>query len=82
MDFLQAYWHQIIFALGMVVVSVRLDSEVKSLRKDLTHMTKELQRRDTYVETVRQGCELQQVQKNVSSLWDFVNRLNDRDINK
>lgn len=45
-------------------------------------MTKELQRRDTYVETVRQGCELQQVQKNVSSLWDFVNRLNDRDINK
>lgn len=82
MEFLQAYWHQIIFALGMVVVSVRLDSEVKSLRKDLTHMTEELQRRDTYVETVRQGCELQQVHKNVSSLWDFVNRLNDRDRNK
>ena len=34
-------------------MGVRLESEVKSNRRDLNHLTEELDRRDTYVETVK-----------------------------
>ena len=48
MEFLSGYWHQIMFFLGVIIVAVRLESEVRSLRK----------RRDTYVETVKQRSEI------------------------
>ena len=48
MDILIAHWHQILFIVGIIVVAVRLESEVKNLRKDVD----EIQKRDTYVETV------------------------------
>ena len=48
MDVISAYWHQILFLIGAIVVAVRLQSEVHSLRKDID----EIKKRDTYVETV------------------------------
>ena len=54
MELITEYWHQILVLIGAIVVAVRLESEVKSLRKDLDNMTKELNRRDTSVETVKQ----------------------------
>lgn len=82
MEILQAYWHQIIFGIGMVVVAVRLDSEVKSLRKDLDNLNKELDRRETYVETVKLRADTDMQSKQISSLWEFVNKINERTINK
>ena len=59
-------------------MGVRLESEVKSNRRDLNHLTDELDRRDTYVETVKQRAEIDIHGKQISTLWDFVNKLRDK----
>ena len=58
MDFVTEYWHQIIFFLGAVVVAVRLQSDVNSNKRELRQLQNELDRRDTYVETVKQRAEI------------------------
>ena len=78
MDALAEYWHQILFLIGAIIVAVRLESEVKSNRRDLNHLTDELDRRDTYVETVKQRAELDIHGKQISTLWEFVNKLRDK----
>ena len=78
MDLITDYWRQIIFLLGAIIVAVRLESEVRGLRKDLDHHTEELKRRDTYVETVKQRSEIDVLSKQVSSLWDHFNKLRDK----
>jgi len=78
MDLIANYWHQIIFLIGAIIVAVRLESEVKSLRKDLDHHTEEIKRRDTYVETVKQRSEIDVLTKQISSLWEYVNKLRDK----
>jgi hypothetical protein len=81
MELISEYWHQILFLVGAIVVAVRLESEVKSCRKDLDALTKELDRRDTYVETIKQRSEIDIHGKQISSLWEFVNKLRDRFVN-
>jgi uncharacterized coiled-coil protein SlyX len=78
MELFSEFWRQIIFFLGVVVVAIRLESEVRSLRKDLDGLTKELNRRDTYVETVKQRSEIDVLNKQVSTLWEFANKLRDK----
>ena len=78
MELLTEYWYQIVFFLGVIIVAVRLESEVKGLRKDLDRLSEDLQRRDTYVETVKQRSEIDVLVKQVSSLWEFVNKLRDK----
>ena len=78
MEIVTSYWHQIVFLLGVIIVAVRLVSDVKGLRKDLDHHTEELKRRDTYVETVKQRSEIDVLSKQVSSLWEYVNMLRDK----
>ena len=78
MELITNYWHQILFLIGAIIVAVRLESEVKSLRKDLDHHTEEIKRRDTYVETVKQRSEIDVLTKQISSLWEYVNKLRDK----
>ena len=78
MELVTEYWHQILFLIAAIVVAVRLESEVKSCRKDIDSLTKELNRRDTYVETVKQRSEIDIITKQISSLWEFVNKLRDK----
>ena len=78
MEIVTEYWHQILFLLGAIVVAVRLQSEVRNLRKDVDNMQDELERRDTYVETVKQRAEIDIHGKQISSLWDFTNRIRDQ----
>ncbi len=78
MDFVTEYWHQIIFFLGAVVVAVRLQSDVNSNKRELRQLQNELDRRDTYVETVNQRAELDIHGKQISTLWEFVNKLRDK----
>ena len=78
MELLTQYWYQIVFFLGVVIVAVRLESEVKGLRKDLDRLSEDLQRRDTYVETLKQRSEIDVLVKQVSSLWEFCNKLRDK----
>ena len=78
MEILKAHWHQIVFAIGFIIVAVRLEYEVKSIRKDLNHLTKEIERRDSYVEVVKLRTEVDQNSKQVSALWQMANNLRDR----
>ena len=55
-------------------MAVRLESEVKNLRKDVDQM----QKRDTYVETVKLRAEMDVQNKQVSALWDFCNKLREK----
>ena len=74
MELLIAHWHQILFVIGIIVVAVRLESEVKNLRKDVD----QIQKRDTYVETVKLRAEMDVQNKQVSALWDFCNKLREK----
>ena len=58
MEIVTEYWHQIIFFLGAVVVAVRLQSDVNSNKRELSQLKNELDRRDTYVETLKQRAEI------------------------
>ena len=78
MEILQSHWHQILFAISVIIMAVRLESEVKSIRKDLNHLTKEIERRDSYVEVVKLRTEVDQNSKQVSALWQMANNLRDR----
>ena len=78
MEELAEYWHQILFLIGAIIMAVRLESEVKSNRRDLDHLKNELDRRDTYVETVKQRSEIDIHGKQISTLWEFVNKLRDK----
>ena len=78
MESLTEYWHQILFFIGVIIMGVRLESEVKSNRRDLNHLTDELDRRDTYVETVKHRAEIDIHGKQISTLWEFVNKLRDK----
>jgi hypothetical protein len=78
MEIVTEYWHQILFFIGAIIMAVRLESEVKSCRRDLNGLTKELDRRDTYVETVKQRSEIDIHGKQISTLWEFVNKLRDK----
>ena len=78
MEALAEYWHQILFLIGAIIMAVRLESEVKSNRRDLNHLTDELDRRDTYVETVKHRAEIDIHGKQISTLWEFVNKLRDK----
>ena len=74
MEIITEFWHQIIVLVGAIVVAVRLQSEVHSLRKDI----EEIKKRDTYVEVVKMRAEVDVNIKQISSLWEFVNSLRDR----
>jgi cell division protein FtsB len=74
MEVLQAYWHQIIFIIGLIVVAVKLSAQVKTLERDLAHLTK----RDTYVEVVKLIAQVDQLQSQNAALWDFTNKLRDK----
>ena len=74
MELLIAHWHQILFVIVIIVVAVRLESEVKNLRKDVD----QIQKRDTYVETVKLRAEMDVQNKQVSALWDFCNKLREK----
>lgn len=78
MDFIKEYWSQIFVLLGALVAAVKMNSLVQILRRDVDTLDKDLKRRDTYVETVKLRAEVDQLNKNVSALWDHLNKIKDR----
>lgn len=64
----------VIFVIGALIIAVRLQSEVKELKRDI----REMEKKQTYVSVVKLEAEMDQCKKNISSLWDRVNNLRDR----
>ena len=74
MELITSHWHQIVFIIGLIVVAVKLSAQVKEIQKDLDSIEK----RDTYVETVKLRAEVDQQKSQVSALWDYTNKLRDK----
>lgn len=74
MDLLKEYWHQIIFVGLIIVMFTRLREQSAELRKDVDEILK----RDTYVRSVKLEAEMSTIQKQVSALWDYCNKLRDK----
>ena len=74
MELITSHWHQIVFIISLIVVAVKLSSQVKEIQKDLDSIEK----RDTYVETVKLRAEVDQLRSQVSALWDYTNKLRDK----
>ena len=74
MELITSHWHQIVFIIGLIVVAVKLNAQVKEIQKDLDSIEK----RDTYVETVKLRAEVDQLRSQVGALWDYTNKLRDK----
>jgi len=74
MELITSHWHQIVFIIGLIVVAVKLSAQVKEIQKDLDNIEK----RDTYVETVKLRTEVDQLRSQVGALWDYTNKLRDK----
>lgn len=74
MELVQSYWEILVALFFGVVIAVKLKQETQELRKDVDDMN----RRDTYMEVVKLRAEMDTVSKNITSLWDQMNRLSDR----
>ena len=74
MEIITSHWHQIVFIIGLIVVAVKLNAQVKEIQKDLDNIEK----RDTYVETVKLRAEVDQISGQVGALWDYTNKLRDK----
>ncbi len=61
-----------------MVAAVKLNSLVQILRRDVDTLDRDIKRRDTYVETVKLRAEVDQNSKNISSLWEAVNKFRDK----
>ena len=74
MEIIKSHWHQIVFLIGLIVVAMKLNAQVKEIQKDIDNIEK----RDTYVETVKLRAEVDQQKSQVSALWDYTNKLRDK----
>ena len=74
MEIITSHWHQVVFIIGLIVVAVKLNAQVKEIQKELDNIEK----RDTCVETVKLRAEVDQISGQVQSLWDYTNKLRDK----
>ena len=74
MELITSHWHQIVFIISLIVVAVKLSSHVKEIQNDLDNIEKH----DTYVETVKLRAEVDQLRSQVTALWDYTNKLRDK----
>jgi outer membrane murein-binding lipoprotein Lpp len=78
LEVLQEYWSQIIVLVGALIAGVKINAAVQTLRRDVDQLERDLERRGTYVQTVKLRAEVDQQAKNISSLWDAVNNIRER----
>ena len=73
MEYLTNYWEQfVVLGLGVFAI-IKIKFSVDSLTKDVA----DLIARNTYIDVVQLKSEMSQVQRNVTTLWDHVNKLKD-----
>ena len=74
MEIITSHWHQIVFITGLIVVAVKLNIQIKKIKKELDNIEK----RDICVETVKLHAEVDQISSQVRALWDYTNKLRDK----
>ena len=74
------YWEQLIFFLGILIVAVRLQSEVTALRKDVSNLQEECKEankkiQDNFVSSVRTESSVKEAEKKIESLFNLHNKV-------
>ena len=63
------------FFIGLILVLfTKLREQTAELRKDVDEILK----RDTYIRSIKSEAEVSMMNKQISALWDFVNKLRDK----
>lgn len=70
----QEWWPQVIGIGVLVVVATRLREQVHELRKDVDLIMS----RNTFVNVTKIQAQTEQQEKQISSLWNYTNKLRDR----
>ena len=74
------YWEQLIFFLGILIVAVRLQSEVTALRNDVSTLQGECKEankkiQDNFVSSVRTESSVKEAEKKIESLFNLYNKV-------
>ena len=91
LGWLTEYWHQIL-ALGILVVwATRTKEKLSEVIKDLDSVTQHLEKVSDNAETTAKehirlqanyDANLTVMQKNITSLWQIINSIRDRELDK
>ena len=73
------YWEQLIFFLGILIVAVRIQSEVTALRNDVSSLQEECKEsnkkiQDNFVSSVRTESSVKEAEKKIESLFNLYNK--------
>ena len=74
MEFITDYWEQILFIGAAIIVATRLREQVNEARRDIDALTDQLDKRDTYVETVRLRAQFDAQMANLVAFLQSVTR--------
>ena len=81
MELIQNYWDQLIFIGLAIALGVKMKIGLQEVEKDVNQLRDQLDRRDTYVETVKLrsefDAEIRAMKSQVKGLWDMSNKLRD-----
>ena len=74
------YWEQLIFFLGILIVAVRIQSEVTALRKDVSNLQEDCKEankkiQDNFVSSVRTESSVKEAEKKIESLFNLHNKV-------
>ena len=81
MELIHNYWDQLIFIGLAIALGVKMKIGLQEVEKDVNQLRDQLDRRDTYVETVKLrsefDAEIRAMKSQVKGLWDMANKLRD-----
>ena len=74
MELVQEYWEILVALFLGVVTAVKLKQETQELRKDVD----DIYRRDMYTEVIKLRAQSDVHSKQITELWNHVNKLSDK----
>ena len=64
----------VIFGVGALIVAVRLQSEVKGLKRDV----RDLEKKEAYIRVVKLEVEMEVAKKSIEDLWNKMDEMRER----
>ena len=64
----------VIFGVGALIVAVRLQSEVKGLKRDV----RDLEKKEAYIRVVKLEVEMEVAKKSIEDLWYKMDEMRER----
>jgi hypothetical protein len=64
----------VIFGVGALIVAVRLQSEVKGLKRDV----RDLEKKEAYIRVVKLEVEMEVARESIGDLWNKMDEMRER----